>query len=317
MRVTSRSWVLITALPIALAMALSALEAAPRKPQKTAQPPDWKKEKETVFFDNAFEKLVGSRPDYKALAAKRAAPAETDTPGAGGKPGAPWSKLISRETLEDEVKSFAPVLAADINVPAKFSAGGYRKARRHFTALAAAFAVIAQYDRDVRWKQQAAGLREVFAKAGFNAKAGSVNVYNEAKARRDDLTDLIRGGSVTVPDAPAKVTWSKVADFAPLMMRFETAYEKRLQGWVASEAAFKSNIDGIKHEAEILAMLGRAIQQDGFELADDEDYQRHAVELESASRAIVQAVVDGDHAAAQKAAGRVQLSCTNCHGDFR
>jgi hypothetical protein len=313
MRISRRWFVLLAMLPW---VAVATLEAAPKKPPKTAQPPKWEDVEDRVFFKDAFSKLVGERPDYKQLA-KQQATGKSTTPGGTPTAGAAWSKLVSRETLEDEVKSFVPQLAADINVPAKFAAGGYRKARRHFTSLAAVFGVIAQYDADVRWKPQAAGLRDNFARAGFNAKAGSINVYNEAKARRDELTDLVRGSSVTVPDAPPTTSWSKIADQAPLMSRFELAFEKRLQAWVSNEKQFKSNLAGIKHEAEMLAMLGRVIQQDGFELADDEDYIKFARQLETAASDLAQATTTGSYTTAQKAAGRIQLSCTNCHGDFR
>ena len=308
---------LAVVLPLVLAMMYSALFAAPKKPHKTAQPPKWEDTDDSVFFKNARSKLIGERPDYKALAERRSKSGSGETPSGTPAAGSAWSKLVSRETLEDEVKAHIPLLEADISVPAKFKAGGYRKARRHFTTLAAVFAVIAQYDADVRWKSQAAGLRDEFAHIGFNAKAGSTNVYNEARDRKADLSDLVRGSSITVPAAQNHVTWSKVADFAPLMVRFETAYEKRLQGWLASETQFKRHLDEIKHEAEMLAMLGRVIQQDGFELADDEEYLKFARSLETAAGEIAQATVTGSFSTAEKAAGRVKLSCTNCHGDFR
>jgi hypothetical protein len=308
--------VVLSVITVFLAVTFSLLYAAPRTPPKTAQPPKWEDVEDRVFFKDAFSKLVGDRPDYKNLESKSNTP-NGETPNGTPAGNAEWSKLASRETLEDEVKSYVSALAEDVNVPAKFSAGGYRKVRRHFTALAVIFAIISQYDKDIRWKAQAAGLREAFARAGFNAKAGSENVYNEAKARKADLTDLVRGGSVNVPKGAAKASWDQVADLAPLLGRFELAFEKRLQGWVASEAQFKSNIEQVKHEAELLAALGHVIQQEGFELADDEEYQKFARQLEAAAAEIAQATLTSNHAAAQKAAGRVLLSCTNCHGDFR
>jgi hypothetical protein len=308
--------VLGVAPPILLAATFSLLCAAPPSAQKTAQPPTWEEVESRVFFKDAFSKLVGERPDYKNLKSANSTPSG-ETPDGSPPANAEWSKLVSRETLEDEVKSYVTTLAEDIDVPARFTAGGYRKVRRHFTALAVVFAIISRYDKDVRWKEQAAGLREAFARAGFNAKAGSENVYNEAKARKADLTDLVRGGSVNVPNADASASWDKVADLAPLMSRFELGFEKRLQPWVASEAQFQSNLEQIKHEAELLAALAHVISQEGFELADDEEYQKFARQLETAAAEIARATQSSNHAAAQKAAGQIQLSCTNCHGDFR
>jgi len=310
--------ILVAVLPLAIALTVPALCAAPKKGTKRAHPPKWEDVKEDrVFFKDAFSKLVGERPDYANLAKSSGAKNGGNDPGATQATSVPWSKVVSRETLEDEVKSYVQILATDVNIPSRFSAGGYRKARRHFTVLATLFAVIAEYDKDVRWKSSAAGLRDVFARAGFNTKAGSQQVYQEAKERKVDLTELVRGGSVTVPKAPTHVTWDDVADASPLMSRFEEAFEKRLQVWLASEAQFKSNVDKIKHEAELLSALARVIQQEGFEAYDDQDYLKHAKQLESAAAEIAKATQTGSFGAAQKAAGRAQLSCTNCHGDFR
>ena len=139
----------------------------------------------------------------------------------------------------------------------------------------------------------------------------------EAKQRKAELGDLVRSISVTVPDAKAHVSWDKVAALAPLMSRFETGFDKRLKLWLASEAEFKKNIDSVKHEAELLAALGRVIQQEGFELAEEDDYLDFARQLESAAVNITRATESGDHAAAAKAAGLIAKTCTNCHGDFR
>ena len=55
-------------------------------------------------------------------------------------------------------------------------------ARDNFSLLAVLFAVIGQYDGEVRWQKDAANLRTLFGRAGFNCKVGTDNSFSEAKA---------------------------------------------------------------------------------------------------------------------------------------
>jgi len=72
-------------------------------------------------------------------------------------------QIIDAETIETEIKRLAQEVAKTVTAPAQFKGGGYKDCRREFSVLAALFAVSAEYDGDVRWKDAAAPLREAAA----------------------------------------------------------------------------------------------------------------------------------------------------------
>ena len=147
-----------------------------------------------------------------------------------------WSKLIDAETIETEIKRLAQAVATDVTTPSEFKGGKYQDCRRHFSVLAMLFAVAAEYDGDVRWQDVAAGLRDVFARAGHNCKVGTDSTYREATQRKADLSELVAGSRPQIPQAERIANWSQVADRPPLMQRMNIAHEDRLTKWLANEA---------------------------------------------------------------------------------
>ncbi len=138
-----------------------------KKEQFAAPPTKWDSRVNDVFFPDARAVLVGPRPPALTASvtgtAQKIAGASPSSNSAGGMDTgtATWSKLISADTLQDEVKSLAPLLADDVKTQQGFLGGGYKKSRRTLSLLAAAFAIVNEYDGDVRWKNQAARARFV------------------------------------------------------------------------------------------------------------------------------------------------------------
>src|SRR5690606_23492973 len=86
------------------------------------------------------------------IAASGATPTSSGAEDAGSDEGAfAWSKLISPETLEDEVKAHKALVDESVNTPGPFKGGSNRDARVQFSTLAVLFAIIAEYDGRVRW----------------------------------------------------------------------------------------------------------------------------------------------------------------------
>src|SRR5262249_44984187 len=144
-----------------------------------------------------------------------------------------WPKLISADTLQDEIKSLAPLLADDVKTQQGFLGGAYKKSRRTLSLLAAAFAIVNEYDDDVRWKNQAAGARDLFARSGLNCKASTEQTYRDVKQRSEDLAGLIRGETLPASKSEVTTDWGKVADLLPLMSRLEAAQRDRIGPWTA------------------------------------------------------------------------------------
>ena len=287
-------------------------------PLRGAKPPVWSRDVLDLFFDDASDALQGPRPDYDAfhpaktrdLSNSAAGPAEVNTKSR-------WTELIDAETLETEIKRLATLIGSDVTIPGPFKGGGHRKCRQHFSTLAVLFAIVGQYDGEVRWKQPAPAFRDLFARAGYNCKAGTDQSFREATQRKQDLTDLIRGSRPEVPKAEPQPDWNRVADRSPLMRRMELAHQDRLKKWLASRDEFSRNRLEISHEAQLLATLGEIIRQEGFDYWDDKTYSGFALQLSQAAGDLSQAVDASNYAAARDAMGRVTKACSSCHEDYR
>ena len=229
-----------------------------------------------------------------------------------------WSKIISAETATNEIKSYRADVAESIRNIGVFKAGGHRQVRRQFSVLAVMFGVIAEYDQSIRWKQNAAAARVAFARAAVNAKAADDNTFNESKARSQNLDDMVQGSSVEFPTPPAgDVKWPDVAERRQLMLRLDLAFEKRLRPAVADAGQLTKSREQALHEAEMIAAIAEIIGREGYESADDAEYQKHGKELKQGALAATAAVRDNNIGEAQKAVGTMGKACTECHGAFK
>jgi hypothetical protein len=205
-----------------------------------------------------------------------------------------------------------------VDVLTSFKGGGYKEARKSFSLLATLFGVIAEYDGPVRWKPQAPGIRDLMARAGFNCKVGTDGSYTEAKLRKSDLEDLVRGGTIKVPGgAEPKAKWGKVSDRPPLMQRMEQAHQQNLAVWTADAGEFKKNTDQILHEAQLLAMIAEVIQREGYEYSDDATYLGYARQMQAAALGVVEAAKEKNFEGARKATGQIGKACSKCHEGYR
>lgn len=291
----------------------------PTAPHKYARPPKWSNDVLDAFFPDATAKLVGKRPNYEqaAAVAKTSAPANAGGTDAASVANAGWSKLIDAETIETEVKRLAQEVGKDVTAPAQFKGGGFKDCRREFTVLAALFAVSAEYDGDVRWKEAAAQLRDTFARAGRNCKVGTDQTFQEAKQLKQELADLIAGNRPPSSKAETKADWSQVADRPPLMQRLNIAQQDRLKKWLASKEEFAAHRDDIKHEAQLIATIADIISQNGFEYWDDETYAQYTRELKQSESEVAAAVELDNYEQARQALGKATKTCADCHDGYR
>ena len=152
-----------------------------------AKPPVWSQDVLDEFFVDAREQLVGERPAKLAAGAATAASAGQGSAAAVGVENAgaaPWSQVISGDALAAEVKQLAASLRDPLANPAKFKSGGYKTCRAAFNELAVLFAVIAEYDGDVRWQEDAPMLRDALSRAARNCKTGTDQTFAEAAELR-------------------------------------------------------------------------------------------------------------------------------------
>jgi hypothetical protein len=296
------------------------------KGKPTVPPPKWTEKQGVVdsFFADARKELQGQRPDFGAAPGSSGGPSSGGTSGGGatgggatGGDGFAWSKLISTDTLEGEIKSSTTALSSLVKTPGKFKASEYKPARKHYSVMAVLFGVIARYDGDVRWKDTAPAMRDAIAKAGVNCKVGTDQSFNEAKSRYEDLAQLMSGGKLDLPEPEDEPAWVAVSDRPPLMQRMEVAGHDRLRPWLATKSEFTAKKDQVLREAQILAVLAHVIQDPSFDYADDGGYQEYAQALEKGCTDIIEACQTDNFEKAAEGAAIVTRACTDCHSGFR
>lgn len=302
------------------------LVADPQQPvvRKRALPPKFDDRVRDAFFSDARAMLEGARPNF----GDRTGPGTTGANTLGGPAdsgSAPtdsgafaWSKIISADTLQDEIKGLQNEVKDNVKNPSDFKGNLFKRARDDFSILATAFAVIGQYDGDVRWKDQAVTARDLFGRAGMNCKVATDGSFGEAKERADDLATLIRGDTLPAnSNAEPKPNWAKLVNRPPLMHRLDLAQTGRLAPWTANAAEFNKHLDAVLHEAEIVAMIAQVIQQEGFDYTDDKNYLGFARDMQTQALDIAAAAKSKNYDQARTAAGKLSQACNSCHASFR
>ncbi|MBS0210528.1 MAG: hypothetical protein JSS27_16410 [Planctomycetes bacterium] len=315
----------LTSLIVVAACAMFAVAAdAVKTVTGTAPKPTFDKESRELFGGDPLKLLGPGDPGGRIMAATSAgaAPGAPAAPTGGGETAAPagssaWSKIITADTIEAEIKGQVPQIADAIKTNPNFKGNGRDKAQISFTMLAALFNVIAQYDGDVKWKKDAIGLRNKYAQVAKNCKTSSDATYKEAKARADDLNELLRGSSVDLPKEEAPDDWVQIAGRPVLMKRLEEARTNKFGPWTSDKGAFGKNKDALMREAQVVTMIAQVIKDKTYDSAEDTEYVGFASDLEKQCLELLDAVKGDNQSAAQSAVSRISKSCDTCHGSYR
>ena len=274
-----------------------------------------------VFFKTLSEAIRGERPQLQALRKTNAANPAGKVAGGGSEndgddSGGRWDKLISPVSLEDEIKRIKLHYDATVNQPGPFKSGGYEDARLDLMVMSSLFAIISEYDGEVRFKEDAAAARDLLARTAFNLNSGSTQVFNEARARKDDLRDLLTGTGLRGRKSEDGNDWAAIADRSP-MMEYADRLREQLRTATASADDVKAEPADVRRPAELLAVLGRILQQEGMDEADDEDYCKLSEAMTKAGLGVVRGLELDDYDAIGRAVGDITQSCDDCHGQYR
>jgi hypothetical protein len=232
--------------------------------------------------------------------------------------GSGWSAIISAATIEDEIKALKLQVDGEVTTPSDFAGKGYKLARRDFSMLAMLFGIAGEYDADVRWKKDAPAARDVFGRTAANAKVGTQQVFQEAKLRKDELTDLVSGSSpFGGKEADPKAPWKDVCNRSPLMQHLEVIWEPRLKPLLADKGQFTANADKVLHDAEVIAAIGQVLAKEGMADADSEDYTKFCDALRDGARAIADGVKLKNYDQAAAGSTTVSKACAECHENYR
>lgn len=278
------------------------------------------KDLDSIFFGEISDAFRGTRPSLSAIrkSAAVAAVAQSTPKDSGGSDSGKdtWSPLISPASIEDEVKRVKLHFDSVVTTPGAFNGGGYMDARLDLTVLAMMFAVVHEHSGEVRWKDQAPAARDLLARTAFNCKAGSTQVYNEAKLRKGDLQDLVSGSGLTAREAEPENDWAMIVDRSPLMEYADQLIES-LEDNSRDEKTVKANIDQIRREAELISVFGEVLTKEGLDEAEDEDYVQLSRDMMDASKSVVAALERGNHADVRKNVSSVRQRCDACHEQYR
>ncbi|MEM9646030.1 MAG: hypothetical protein AAF989_13665, partial [Planctomycetota bacterium] len=217
---------------------------------------------------------------------------------------------------EDEAKRVRLLYDDSVTTPSVFRSGGYQEARTRLTVLAMLFAVVSEYDGEIRWKKDARAARDVCARTARNSQSGTIQVFNEAKQRKADLQDLMSGASIAARGDETANDWSIIADRVPLMTYAEEVLDA-LSDLTRDAATTEGDADVIVQYADMLAILGVALQQDGMDDSDDPDYAALSKAMTDASAGVKDAVRSERWGDLRTEVGKVSQSCVTCHDDYR
>lgn len=314
-------------LPAWWVLAQTSISKGPAKPPRRAQPPAVLRS--DAFFTDAFkEALVGPRPGNLAAGpsssssgsgAGGSAPAVGPAASSGNAAtGSGWSQYISAATIEDTIKQLKQQIDRQITTPSDFAGKGHKLARRDFTLLAVLLAVTAEYDGEVRWKKDAAAARDAFGRSAANFKVGTTQAFNEARARKDELAELIGGSSPFAgKEVEASPNWGQFAGRAPLMQYLEQVWEPRLKPALADKAKFTASLEQVLHDAELFAVIGEVLAKDGMPDADATEYRDFCHRLRDGARQIREAVLQKNYEPASAASAIITKACAECHENYR
>lgn len=289
-----------------------------RKVTRAARP-TFDNPKDDVWFKDVFkEGLVGPRPDANQAqaAATQVASSTGSSDSTAESAASGWKALIDGSSIEDEIKSLNQELAKTVTTPVKFKTA-YNDVRQTMAILSMAFAIVREYDGEVRWKEHAGAAQAALEKASNNARVNSQQAFNYCNARKFDLEDLVRGGSFAeIEKVPDEIDWGEVIGRSQTMVRLEQS-DTLLKEWTADETTFSKQKAKIISEAQWVAAIADVIAKEGMDDADVDEYVEFCVAMKEAATNTASAAKNDDFEAASKFANLVAQSCNNCHEEWR
>lgn len=293
----------------------------PKRKSSRAKPPTFdSKAMEGVFFADVKKQLQGEPPkasDAKGSSSARPSANPNSTMASEATGGSPWPKLISAPSIEDLIKESKLRLDSVVTTETKFAGGGFKDARREYTLLAMMFGIIEQYPTEVRWKKVSPWVRMKMVRVALSSKVGSSQAYNEAKQRKQDLTDLVSGSAANDNSPLDELDWGNAIDRVPLMQVMDWGTRENLIKLCATPKTFQESPEEVMKYAELIASSGELLMQKGMTDAGDPEYDKHAIAMRDQALAIVQAVKLNSPDAAREAAALINQACDNCHNSYR
>ena len=310
----------LSALLIALTIGSTRAQRVRKSPR--ARPPTFDdSDVDGIYYEDLRSRLTGRPPRIddgtgRTNPATAASSTASDT-SSGESEESQWVRIISADSLEDLAKSSKLRVDRLVTSPARYAGGAYAEARREFALLTIVFGIVEQYDQEVRWQETAMAARQLFSRAAENSRKGDSAAFNDARSRKQDLADLLRGSSVESNMPETTLEWSESIDRDVLMELLEWSLRDQLQPALASESDFETNAQSIRRDAELIRAMGAVATADQMPDADDEEYMELARQMMLAAGELTDAVESNRWQDARAAFTRVDQSCNACHETYR
>ena len=271
-----------------------------------------------VWFDDP---LAIVQNNSQVVLSDNAEPETNPREGQENKPipetaAADWDSVISREALEDEVKQIRSELNGSLRTVGVYNSS-YKEIQVHGATLSALAGIAISHPDVVRWRDNAEYVRDLGTQISEQATGLGRKHFDKTQLTYEQLTTVLDGSlPAGLGEAASVVDFADASDRSDLMRRMDLAFQW-LKTHVDSPKSLKSNSEKIQHEAQILAALSKVLSTQGYDSADEPEYQDYLQSMNSGSLAIPQAVQSDNYAGFGTALDRVKKSCDDCHGDYR
>lgn len=277
-----------------------------------------------VFFDAPLAVAANTNSvGGTAPAASSAMPAESPTPStpapmptvtAAGA-GIDWKSLISMEQITDETKRIRNHLAASLLSQGTYN-GNYKELQVDGAVIAALAELVSQHPDSVSWKENSRFAREYGTKLFGSAKALGRDSFDASQSAAEGIQAVLNGNvPADAGDPPAKVPFGEAADRNGVMKRIEKASEW-MRANINSEAVFNKELDQIRQESTMIAVLGTIISDHSYTSADEEDYAGFAKSLVDGAKEATTSVEEKSYPKFQEAINKVTKACAECHASY-
>lgn len=274
-----------------------------------------------AFFDNPLEIVANSAVVASPAGEMPAAPATTanDTPAPGdsvaASGGGGLSELIPMDNVQSEVKKIQNRLKASLQGQGTYN-GNYKDISVDGSVMAAMAGIALQHSGEASWKANAPVIRDLGLELADAAVGLGKDNYEKSKAAYEKLESVF-GGSVPAdaPKGDPKRPIHEAASRTGLMKRIEKA-RNHLRDNINTEAKLKSDVEGVLHETLIITTLGKMVAMEGYESADESDYQDYANALINGGKEASAAVKDQSFQKFTEAMNKVNKSCDQCHANY-
>jgi len=323
-RLHRASRLFFSALPIFFCWGVFCWGAAAQ--ERRARPPEEKPgEFSTIFFEDVRSALSAPRPRIdqlrggpaRATTSAATAPPSSSAPAGGEEVAGKWAPLAEPVEIEDEVKRLKLHYDSLVTTPGKFGSGDFQQARTDLALLATFFAVISEFEGEVRFKKDSAIARDLFARSAVRVTTGSAEVFDEAKTRKADLQDLVSGSGLNRAAPSGPTDWSVVTTRGPLMEYLEQLLAEPLQASTVDAASMGAAIEDLKRSASMVAVISEVLSQTGMEGADDDQYRKLSAQMKQAALDLRRALARNDADGARLSVGAISQACSACHDEYR